>query len=135
MPSSQHISCSSSMTPSTTATSSTAAYTPSGRPSTHAMCVLTVALFWHMTSQGVFLRSHSMSVDLTLFPSDALHSFGLRQPTVVLSALIAYFARFDAFPLERLSYRAPSPRSSELVFRLVAICAFWEAFLKTNWLS
>jgi hypothetical protein len=30
--------------------------------------VLAVALFWHMTSQGVFERSHSESVELTLSP-------------------------------------------------------------------
>jgi hypothetical protein len=36
--------------------------------------VLAVALFWHMTSQGVcFERSHSKSVDLTIFPSDPLN--------------------------------------------------------------
>jgi hypothetical protein len=32
------------------------------------MCnVLAVALFWHMTSQGVVLRPHPTSLDLTFF--------------------------------------------------------------------
>jgi hypothetical protein len=43
------------------------------------------------------LRLHSMSVDLTLFPSDALHSFGLQLPVIVLGA---YFTQLDTFPLD-----------------------------------
>ncbi len=67
--------------------------------------VLAVALFWHMTSQGVcFERLHSTSVDLTVFPSDALNGEPNDSRNKVIDILLPLtFAWFRVRPLRSLS--------------------------------
>ncbi len=88
---------------------------PNDYPAEDTCNVLAVALFWHMTSQGVcFERSHSTSVDLTLFPSDALNGESNNNGNKVIDILLSLtFAWFRVRPLHSLLHSARTSGSSD----------------------